>query len=102
MLGSNPNKKGGGLNIGGRGWKLGGIGWRGQVQGGVGDTLMITKGADKFPSDPIFYLFECYFSSGDVRQVTSSVRHPDLYKKSGSPSYSLVLLASSSVHSCLD
>ena len=22
---------------------------------------MITKGADKCPSDPIFYLFECYF-----------------------------------------
>ena len=21
---------------------------------------MITKGADKCPSDPIFYLFECY------------------------------------------
>ena len=53
MLGSNPNKGGGGLNIGGRGWKLGGIGWRGQVQGGGGDTLMITKSADKCPLDPI-------------------------------------------------
>ena len=24
---------------------------------------MITKDADKCPSDPIFYLFECYFST---------------------------------------
>ena len=63
MLGSNPNKGGGGLNTGGRGWKLGGIEWRGQVQGGGGDTLMITNGADKCPSDPILYLFECYFST---------------------------------------
>ena len=63
MLGSNPNKGEGGLNIGGRGWKLGGIGWRVQVQGGGGDTLMITKGADKCHSDQIFYLFECYFST---------------------------------------
>ena len=59
MLGSNPNKRGGGLNIGGRCWKLGGIGWRGQVQGGGGETVMITKGTDKCPSDPIFCLFEC-------------------------------------------
>ena len=42
---------------------MGGIGWRGQIQGGGGDTLMITKGTDKCPSDPIFYLFECYFST---------------------------------------
>ena len=62
MLGSNPNKGGGGgLNIGGRGCKLGGIGCRGQVQGGGGDTLMITKSADKCPSGPIVYLLECYF-----------------------------------------
>ena len=40
--------------------------------------------------------------SGDVRQATWSVRQPDLYKKSGPPSFSLVLLASSSDHSCLD
>ena len=64
MLGSNPNKgRGGGLSIGGRGCKLGRIECRGQFQGGRGDTLMITKGADKCSSDPIFYLFECYVST---------------------------------------
>ena len=41
-------------------------------------------------------------NSGDVRQATSSVRHPDLYKKYGPPSFSLVLPASSSDNSCLD
>ena len=41
--GPNPNKGGGGVEEGGgRGWRLEGIGWRGHVQGGVGETSVIT------------------------------------------------------------
>ena len=63
MLGSNPNKGGGGVEHRRKGLEIGGVGCRGQFQGGGGDTLMITRGADKCPPDPIFYLFEWYFST---------------------------------------
>ena len=42
---------------------MGGIVRRGHVQGGGGNNSMITYIAEKFPSDPVSYLFECLFSA---------------------------------------
>ena len=40
-----------------------GVGWILNVQVGVGETSMITYSAEKFPSYPVSFLFECFFSS---------------------------------------
>ena len=64
MLGSNPNKGGwgGGIEHMMEMLEIGGDRMDRKIpRRRRGDTLMITKSADKCPSDPIFYLFECYF-----------------------------------------
>ena len=48
-----PRKGEGNLNRGGRSNRLdiGGIEWRGHIQGGGGDTSMITQSSETTPSD---------------------------------------------------
>ena len=48
---------------GGRGWISERIGCIVHVQGGGGDTSMITYSVDKCPSDPVFCFFECLVSA---------------------------------------
>ena len=54
---------GGGLKRGGRRNRLEirGVGWRVHIQGGGGDTSMITYSAERCPSDPALCLFEWLF-----------------------------------------
>ena len=46
--------------VGVRGWRSGGIVWIGNVQGGGGETSKIIQIAEKFPSVPVYCLFECF------------------------------------------
>ena len=42
---------------------IGGVAWRDHLQGGGGDTSMITFTSEKGPSDPVSCLFDCLFST---------------------------------------